>query len=154
MSSFNKMCVEVDIGVERGKARIWIVVLEAQRTFVELRWKWGWIKAQIWKLETKQVKRVFPASCGRPDNSWAAAKTMVGSNFTGAGHVTWLLLTTSDTYSQAHVWTQLLWEPRQQGGLNQLVEPAKPVSLMRKAEKSCLYTRYPKKKLLTEFLGL
>ena len=35
--SFNKMCVEVDIGVERGEARIWIVVLEAQRTFVELR---------------------------------------------------------------------------------------------------------------------
>ena len=89
------------------------------KTLVELRWKLGWIKAQIWKLETKQVKRVFPASCGRPDNSWAAAKTVAGSNFTGAGHVTWLLLTTSYTYSQAHVWTHLLWEPRQQGGLNQ-----------------------------------
>ena len=94
-SSFNKMCVEVDIGVERGKARSWIVVLEAQRTFVELRWKWGWIKTQIWKLETKRVKRVFPASFGRPDNSWPAAKTVARSNFTGAGHVTWLLLTTN-----------------------------------------------------------
>ena len=66
------------------------------------------------------MKRVFPASCGRPDNSWAAAKTVAGSNFTGAGHVTWLLLTTSDTYSRAHVWTQLLWEPRQRGGCSWL----------------------------------
>ena len=41
--------------------------------------------------------------CGCPDNSWAAAKTVARSNFTGAGHVTWLLLTTSDTYSGAHV---------------------------------------------------
>ena len=62
-----------------------------------------------------------PASCGRPDNSWPAAKTVARSNFTGAGHVTWLLLTTSDTYS--HVWTQLLWEPRQQGGCSWFDQP-------------------------------
>ena len=64
-----------------------------------------------------------PASCGRPDNSWAAAKTVVGSHFTGAGHVTWLLLTASDTYFQAHAWRQLLWEPRHQGGSSWFDQP-------------------------------
>ena len=64
--------------------------------------------SNLLELETKQVKRVFSASFGRPDNSWPAAKTVARSNFTGAGHVTWLLLTTSYTYSQAHVWTHLL----------------------------------------------
>ena len=96
------------------------------------------------------MKRVLPASCGRPDNSWAAAKKVARSNFTGrvtslgcfSPPVTPILkLMYGHSYCGNHV--------SKEGGLTSQNSKSDAKS----GEELLVYEVF-RKKLLTEFLGL
>ena len=89
--------------------------------------------SNLLELETKQVKRVFSASFGRPDNSWPAAKTWPGLILPGR-------VTSLGCFSPPVIPILELMYGHSYCGNH--VSEEDVVGLMRKAEMNCLYTRY------------